>query len=95
MVIVAGNRHGVQILNEDDCISHPLGKGMYLTILSPAMGKIVGQTDLFKLGMATARGEGKLNSNHFKTLKNWPYVTSCSCEGVGDYIYIYIYIYTN
>ena len=30
------------------------------TILPPAMGKIVGQTGLFNLGMATNLGEGKL-----------------------------------
>ena len=33
---------------------------MHLTILPPAMGKIVGQTGLFKLGVATRRGKGKL-----------------------------------
>ena len=30
------------------------------TILSPATGKIVGQTDLSSLGMATSLKEGKL-----------------------------------
>ena len=33
---------------------------MDLTILLPAMGKIVGQTGLFILGMVTDLGEGKL-----------------------------------
>ena len=32
---------------------------MNLTILPQAMGKIVGQTDLFNLGMVTGLGEGK------------------------------------
>ena len=33
-------------------------------ILPPAMGKIVGQTMLFNLGVATSLGEGKtVNSN--------------------------------
>ena len=42
MVIVVGNGHGVQILDENDCISHStntLGKGMNPIILPPAMGK--------------------------------------------------------
>ena len=43
MVIVVGNGYGdVQILDENDCISHstyPLGKGMNPIILFPAMGK--------------------------------------------------------
>ena len=30
------------------------------TILSPAMGKIVGQTGLFNLSIETSVGEGKL-----------------------------------
>ena len=34
--------------------------GMNPTILPSAMGKIVGQTGLFNLGMATCLGEGKL-----------------------------------
>ena len=34
---------------------------MNLTIFLLAMGKIVGQTGLFNLGMATGQGEGKLN----------------------------------
>ena len=53
----------VQILDESDCISHStnsLGKGMNPIILSPAMGKIVGQTRLFSPGEATSLGEGKL-----------------------------------
>ena len=42
MVIGLGNEHGVQILDETDCISHSantLGKGMNPIILPPAMGK--------------------------------------------------------
>ena len=46
----------VQNLDETVCISHhanTLGKGMNPTILSLNMGKIVGQTELFNLGVAT------------------------------------------
>ena len=53
----------VQILNESVCISHSsntLGKVMKPAILPPAMGKMVTQTGLFSLGMATSLGEGKL-----------------------------------
>ena len=52
-----------QILDEAVCISHDantLGKGMHLTILLPGMGKIVRQTGLFSLGMATSFGERKI-----------------------------------
>ena len=44
----------VQILDGDICISHCtniLGKDMNPIILLPAMGKIVGQTMLFDLGI--------------------------------------------
>ena len=37
-----------------------IGKGMNPSISPPAMGKIVGQTEFFSLGMATSPGEGKL-----------------------------------
>ena len=37
-----------------------LQKGMTPAILPPAMGRIVGQTRLFHLGIATGLGEGKL-----------------------------------
>ena len=53
----------VQILEGTDCISHStntLEKGMNPIILSPAMGKLVGQTRLFSLGEATSLGEEKL-----------------------------------
>ena len=53
----------VQILDEEVYISHSanaFGKGTNPTILPPAMSKIVGQTRLFSLGMATSLGEGKL-----------------------------------
>ena len=56
----------VQTLNEAFCISYSVntfGKVINPTILPPAMHKIVGQTELFKLGMATGLGVGKLNSN--------------------------------
>ena len=53
----------VQILDKAVCISHNvniLGKGMNLIIPPPAIGKIVGQTGIFNLGMATGLEEGKL-----------------------------------
>ena len=53
----------VQILDKAVCISYStdtLGKGMNTTVLPIAMGKIVGQTDLFNLGMVTGLGEGKI-----------------------------------
>ena len=56
----------VQILYYDLCISHSaktLGKVMHPTILLSAMGKIVGQTELFCHGMETNLGERKLNLN--------------------------------
>ena len=40
--------------------SNTLGKVMHLIILLQAMDKIVGQTELFSLGIATNVGEGKL-----------------------------------
>ena len=49
--------------DEAVCIAHStntLGKGMNPTILTSAMGKIVGQIELFSLGMATGLGKGKL-----------------------------------
>ena len=53
----------VQILYKAVCISNCaniLGKDMNPIILSLAMCKIVGQTELFSLGMATGLGERKL-----------------------------------
>ncbi len=53
----------VQILDEAVCISHSaniLGKTMYPTIPSPAMGKIVRQAGVFSLSMVTSLGEGRL-----------------------------------
>ena len=52
-----------QILDETDWISHStntLGEGMNPIILSPAMGKMVGQTRFFSLGEPTSLAEGKL-----------------------------------
>ena len=49
-----------------------------------ALDKIVGQTELFNLGMATGLGEEKLLIQTYLTLlKNWPYITSCLYGGVG------------
>ena len=48
---------------EAACISHTantFGKGMNPTTLPLTMGKTVGQTRLFSLGMVTGLGEGKL-----------------------------------
>ena len=53
----------VQILNEAVCFlscANTLRKGMNPTIFPSAMDKIVGQTGLFKLGVAASLGEGKL-----------------------------------
>ena len=53
----------VQIPNEAARNSHSANtivKGMNPTILSPAMGKLVGQTELVDLNMASGLGEGKL-----------------------------------
>ena len=60
----------VQILDTAVCISHSvntLGKSMNPTILPPAIGKIVGQTGFFNLGMATSLGEKKISK--FKPVK--------------------------
>ena len=53
----------VQILGEALCISHSnsiLGKDMNPIILPLAMGKIVGQIELYSLDMITSLGERKL-----------------------------------
>ena len=53
----------VQILDETVYISHrayTLEKGMNPSILLPVMGKIVGKTQLFDLGMATDLGEERI-----------------------------------
>ena len=52
----------VQILNEAVCISytHTLGKDMNLIILPSAMGKIVGQIEIFNFGMPSGQRDGKL-----------------------------------
>ena len=53
----------VQNLDETVCIllsTDTLGKGMNPTILPPARGKIVGDTGIFNLDMATGTAEGKL-----------------------------------
>ena len=65
MVTVAGNGLGdlSSNLNEAVDISHnanPHGKDKNLIILPPAMGKIIGQTGPFCLGIETGLGEGNL-----------------------------------
>ena len=65
MVIVIQNERGGPILNHRKavCLFHranTLGKGMNLTILIPAIGKTVGLTELFSLGISTGREEEKL-----------------------------------
>ena len=60
-----GNGHGKASSNLDQavCISHcikTLGKNMNTTILPPAIGKIVGQTEFFSLGWTFDLREGKL-----------------------------------
>ena len=59
---VVGNQHGdpSSILGEAVCISlsaDTIGKCMNPTALPLAIGKIVGQTELFSLGMPTALRE--------------------------------------
>ena len=79
----------VQNLYKADCISHStniLGKGMNPTLLP--MGKIVGQSGLFILAIATSFGKGKIKICS-ALLKYWPCVTSCLCGWVGKYTYIY------
>ena len=65
------------------------GKDMNTVILLPAMGKIVGQTGLFNLGIAAAKGEGKA----FKLCLKIGLVSYSTCPEKFVYIYIYIYIY--
>ena len=54
------------MFDEAICISHntnSLAKSMNPTILSLAMGKLVGQTRFFNLGMVIIPREKTLNSN--------------------------------
>ena len=56
----------IQILNKAVYISHcvnTFGKGKNQNILPPDISKIVGQTVLFNLSMATTVEKGKLNSD--------------------------------
>ena len=53
----------VQIRDQSVCISNSantFGKSMNLTIQPPAMGKPVGRTEFFSLGIPTSLGKGKL-----------------------------------
>ena len=59
----------------------PFGKGMNPTILALTMGKIVGQTKIFSLGMANGQRDGKLFIQI--CMKNQPFVESCLCGMVG------------
>ena len=67
------------------CISHhasTLGKSKNPTILPPVMGKIVDQTRLSSLGMATDLAEGKLWFQTRETpYKNWLCVAYSSYGG--------------
>ena len=61
--IVVGNGHGDQSLKSWMRLLAfyiALGKGMNPTVFPPAMGKILGQTGLFNLSVATSL-EGKLS----------------------------------
>ena len=89
----------IQILDEAVCISHnvnTLAKSMNTTILTPAMGKIVGQTG--SLALVWQPVHEKENSE-FKPvklrIKNIYFVLHpARAEGLVDtYIYIHIYIY--
>ena len=88
----------VQILDKTACKSYipkSLGKGMTPTILSPAMGKIVGQIRFSHFGMATGLWEKK--NSEFKPVKLhlniYLVLQPALVEGLGIYIYIYIYIH--
>ena len=51
---------------------------MNSSVISPAMGKLIGQSWSLNLGKATSLGEGKLGiQTIFIPLKNWSHVTSC------------------
>ena len=63
MYIDAGNGHGDLSSNPGcNCLhsTNTIGKGMKPTILLLAMGKIIGQAELFNLGITISLG-GKLN----------------------------------
>ena len=78
----------VQFPDEAACISNStyiFKKGMNPIILPPGMGKIVEQVELFKLGMATGLGEGKLTPNSL--------IFARAREGLGKYIYSILNIY--
>ena len=60
---------------------------MNRTILPSALAKIVGQTELFNLGMTTGLSEGNLLNSTKNDLLSHP----ARAEGLGIYIYIYIY----
>ena len=58
-----GLTNQVQILDKAVCISHhsnTFGKSLNLTILLPAIGKIIEQAGFLSLDMSTSLGEGKL-----------------------------------
>ena len=63
---------------------------MHPTILPPALGKIVGQTWLFSLAMATGLGQGKLNSHLLFSTQKIDLVLHPACvEGlVNTYMWI-------
>ena len=66
VVNIIGNGHS-NMSSNPDCIfysTNTLRRDMNSTNLPQAMGKIVGQTVLFSLGLVTCLGEGKtLNTN--------------------------------
>ena len=87
----------VQTLDKTVCISHctnTLDKGMNLTILHPAMGKLLGR--LGSLTMVCQPALEKENSE-FKSLKLRLKLSmcakSCSYGEVTIYLYIHTYIY--
>ena len=71
--------------------TNTIGKSIILTTISLVMGKIVGQTGLFSLGMAIGQENRKLKSNQLKSVSKF---TLCHILIAQRCRYIYIYIYT-
>ena len=84
----------VQNLDEAVYISHcanTLGIGMNPTILPLVKAKIVGQTRIFKLGIATNQGE---ENSEFRPVKNHLKKDLGLHSARAEAFFIYIYIYT-
>ena len=98
-------RNRVQILKVAVCTSHSvntLGKCINSTFLPSGMGKIVGQTRPFSLGMATSLGKGKLDSKltlcRFLLVQRFRYIHTRKkliTDNIASKIYEYCYIFSN